>query len=143
MKTISDLEVIGSLGSGAFGFVKLVKLKGCEGKAFALKCIQKHKVVQYGQQKHILDERNILRSGSNRIDLRTWPGQVDPQRSKQVTCVKKILNLDKVILTLISFSFYIAPSKVINLIFGRLPVDFRSSSEYISFLVKIQKWFIC
>ena len=75
MKTISDLEVIGSLGSGAFGFVKLVKLKGCEGKAFALKCIQKHKVVQYGQQKHILDERNILRSGSNRIGLRTWAGQ--------------------------------------------------------------------
>ena len=75
VKIISDLEVIGSLGSGAFGFVKLVKLKGCEGKAFALKCIQKHKVVQYGQQKHILDERNILRSGSNRIGLRTWPGQ--------------------------------------------------------------------
>ena len=70
MNTISDLEVIGSLGSGAFGFVKLVKLKGCEGKAFALKCIQKHKVVQYGQQKHILDERNILRSGSYRSGIR-------------------------------------------------------------------------
>ena len=83
MKTISDLEVIGSLGSGAFGFVKLVKLKGCEGKAFALKCIQKHKVVQYGQQKHILDERNILRSGSNRIGLRTWTVQVDLPRSKR------------------------------------------------------------
>ena len=63
----SDLEVIGSLGAGAFGFVKLVKLRGCEGKAFALKCIQKHKVVQYGQQKHILDERNILRHGSLEI----------------------------------------------------------------------------
>ena len=42
MKTISDLGVIGSLGSGAFGFVKLVKLKGCEGKAFALKGIFKY-----------------------------------------------------------------------------------------------------
>ena len=56
--------MIGSLGSGAFGFVKLVKMKNIEDKAFALKCIQKYKVVQHGQQKHILDEKNILSLGS-------------------------------------------------------------------------------
>ena len=64
--------MVGSLGSGAFGFVKLVKLKGCEGKAFALKCIQKHKVVQYGQQKHILDERNILSDIDSNFILRLY-----------------------------------------------------------------------
>ena len=34
--------------------------KGITDRAFALKCIQKARVVQYGQQRHIMDEKNIL-----------------------------------------------------------------------------------
>ena len=56
----SDLSVIKPLGAGGFGLVKLVKVKGIEDRAYALKCIQKHRVVQYGQQRHIMDEKNIL-----------------------------------------------------------------------------------
>ena len=55
-----DLEIITPLGEGGFGLVKLVKVKGIDDRAYALKCIQKTRVVQYGQQRHIMDEKNIL-----------------------------------------------------------------------------------
>ena len=48
------------LGAGGFGMVKLVQVEGVSDRAFALKCIQKARVVQYGQQRHIMDEKNIL-----------------------------------------------------------------------------------
>ena len=38
----------------------LLRTLGVTERAFALKCIQKHRVVQYGQQRHIMDEKNIL-----------------------------------------------------------------------------------
>jgi len=57
-----DLEIIKPLGAGGFGLVKLVKVKGITDRAYALKCIQKARVVQYGQQRHIMDEKNILAS---------------------------------------------------------------------------------
>ena len=57
---LSDLKMIKPLGAGGFGLVKLVQVKGIDDRAFALKCIQKHRVVQYGQQRHIMDEKNIL-----------------------------------------------------------------------------------
>ena len=58
--TFADLELIKPLGEGGFGLVKLVKVKGINDRAYALKCIQKKRVVQYGQQRHILDEKKIL-----------------------------------------------------------------------------------
>jgi len=57
---LSDLEIIKALGAGGFGLVKLARVKGINDRAYALKCIQKARVVQYGQQRHILDEKNIL-----------------------------------------------------------------------------------
>ena len=36
-----DLKLIKPLGAGGFGLVKLVKVKGIEDRAYALKCIQK------------------------------------------------------------------------------------------------------
>ena len=57
----SDVEIIKALGAGGFGLVKLVRVKGINDRAYALKCIQKARVVQYGQQRHILDEKNILK----------------------------------------------------------------------------------
>lgn len=60
--TISDVRVLKSLGQGGFGDVKLVFFKGAgfEQKPYALKCVQKCRIVQYGQQRHIMDEKNIL-----------------------------------------------------------------------------------
>ena len=58
--TYENLQIIKPLGAGGFGLVKLVKIKGIEDRAYALKCIQKARVVQYGQQRHIMDEKNIL-----------------------------------------------------------------------------------
>lgn len=57
---LSDLEIIRPLGEGGFGMVKLVKVPGIQNTSYALKCIIKARVVQYGQQRHILDEKNIL-----------------------------------------------------------------------------------
>ena len=57
---LEDLKIIRPLGQGAFGLVKLVKVKGIDHRAFALKCIQKHQVVQFKQQRHIKDEKNTL-----------------------------------------------------------------------------------
>ena len=58
--TFSDIKIIQPLGAGGFGLVKLCRVATIPGKTFALKCIQKCRVVQYGQQRHIMDERNIL-----------------------------------------------------------------------------------
>lgn len=60
--SISDCRVLKSLGQGGFGDVKLVYFKGAqfEQKPYALKCVQKCRIVQYGQQRHIMDEKNIL-----------------------------------------------------------------------------------
>ena len=43
-----------------YDMVILNRTKGITDRAFALKCIQKCRVVQYGQQRHIMDEKNIL-----------------------------------------------------------------------------------
>jgi len=60
--TIGDARVLKSLGQGGFGDVKLVFFQGnqFEQKPYALKCVQKCRIVQYGQQRHIMDEKNIL-----------------------------------------------------------------------------------
>lgn len=58
--TFNDIKIIQPLGAGGFGLVKLCRVKDIPDKTFALKCIQKCRVVQYGQQRHIMDERNIL-----------------------------------------------------------------------------------
>eukprot|EP00954_Amorphochlora_amoebiformis_P025316 1372084-Amorphochlora_amoeboformis.AAC.2 len=45
--TCADLKVIGRLGNGAFGLVRLVEEKKNPGKAYALKAVSKLKVVGY------------------------------------------------------------------------------------------------
>lgn len=59
---LQDVRVLKSLGQGGFGDVKLVYFKNSavEAKPYALKCVQKCRIVQYGQQRHIMDEKNIL-----------------------------------------------------------------------------------
>jgi len=67
---LDDLQIVKALGAGGFGLVKLVKVKGITDRAFALKCIQKARVVQYGQQRHIMDEKNILVTIDSKFILR-------------------------------------------------------------------------
>ena len=50
--------------------VKLVSIDGITDRAYALKCIQKHRVVSYGQQRHIMDEKNILSGMNSQFILR-------------------------------------------------------------------------
>lgn len=55
-----DLELIGRLGNGAFGLVRLVENSKNKGEAFALKAVSKDKVAMSKQESHILNEKRIL-----------------------------------------------------------------------------------
>ena len=56
---LSNLIVLGLLGRGGYGLVKLVK-DPVNGKTFALKEVRKDKIVESQQTKHIADERRIM-----------------------------------------------------------------------------------
>jgi hypothetical protein len=56
---LSELEVLRTLGAGTFGRVKLVRHVPT-GRALALKVLQKAQIVAFGQQKNVLNERNVL-----------------------------------------------------------------------------------
>jgi cGMP-dependent protein kinase len=55
---MQDLEVVGTLGKGSFGFVQLVRDRA--GALYALKSVSKQLVVQTAQQEHVLNEKYIL-----------------------------------------------------------------------------------
>eukprot|EP00586_Coscinodiscus_wailesii_P010441 CAMPEP_0172503214 /NCGR_PEP_ID=MMETSP1066-20121228/167296_1 /TAXON_ID=671091 /ORGANISM="Coscinodiscus wailesii, Strain CCMP2513" /LENGTH=689 /DNA_ID=CAMNT_0013278855 /DNA_START=128 /DNA_END=2194 /DNA_ORIENTATION=+ len=60
---ISDLEIVSTLGIGAFGRVKLVKInddKNATKKTFALKCLSKKLIVENGLQDHVINEKKIM-----------------------------------------------------------------------------------
>lgn len=64
---INDLVIKTTLGVGAFGRVKLVKMqkekggnKDKEGKTYALKCLSKRSIVENGLQEHVLNEKAIM-----------------------------------------------------------------------------------
>lgn len=54
-----DMELIRTLGAGTFGRVKLVRHRPSNG-AYALKVLQKAQIVAYGQQKNVMNERNVM-----------------------------------------------------------------------------------
>jgi len=60
--TLDDLDIKRTLGIGAFGRVKLVKVKsdGAESQTFALKCQSKRAIVENGLQEHVMNEKNIM-----------------------------------------------------------------------------------
>ncbi|KAK6625141.1 hypothetical protein RUM43_005432 [Polyplax serrata] len=58
---LDDLDVLSTLGIGAFGRVEFVQLKNDASVVFALKCVKKVDVVDLGQQEHMLNEkRNMM-----------------------------------------------------------------------------------
>lgn len=56
---LRDLDIIRTLGAGTFGRVKLVRHRPTNG-AYALKVLQKAQIVAYGQQKNVMNERNVM-----------------------------------------------------------------------------------
>jgi cGMP-dependent protein kinase len=56
---LASLSPLAILGVGSFGQVKLVREKGT-GKTYALKCMQKKLIVNYGQKAHVMNEKAIL-----------------------------------------------------------------------------------
>jgi CRP-like cAMP-binding protein len=56
-----EIEVLRTLGTGMFGRVKLVQHKAT-GATYALKQFQKAQIVAYGQQKNVIQEKNIMLS---------------------------------------------------------------------------------
>ena len=58
----SDFEALRTLGKGSFGKVLLVRKKSGEsgGQLFAMKILQKRKVVARNQVEHTRAERNVL-----------------------------------------------------------------------------------
>ncbi|KAL7544276.1 hypothetical protein ACHAWF_007660 [Thalassiosira exigua] len=64
---VSDLEIRRTLGVGAFGRVKLVKVKpeklhknGDPNQTYALKCLSKRGIVDSGLQDHVVNEKKIM-----------------------------------------------------------------------------------
>lgn len=57
--SFENLKVVRTLGSGAFGRVKLVKSLA-DSRTFALKCQSKKAIVENGLQEHVMSERTIL-----------------------------------------------------------------------------------
>ena len=78
---VSDRQLTVSVGKNEL-FCKIDL--GIADRAFALKCIQKARVVQYGQQRHIMDEKNILVTIDSKFILRlhkTYKGKIPSSAS--------------------------------------------------------------
>jgi serine/threonine protein kinase len=57
---LKDLELMGMLGSGTFGRVRLVRHKREPTTPYALKQLQKARVVEYGQVDNVKNERDVM-----------------------------------------------------------------------------------
>ena len=58
-KTQKRFEILGTLGTGGFGRVELVRHEG-HHRTYALKVLKKQHIVETKQQDHVLNERNIM-----------------------------------------------------------------------------------
>ncbi|XP_044759667.1 cGMP-dependent protein kinase 1-like [Coccinella septempunctata] len=58
--SLNDLSVVGTLGAGGYGRVELVTCTRKPGASFALKKIQKARVVQKAYHGHVISEKEIL-----------------------------------------------------------------------------------
>jgi len=56
---LSSLTTLGTLGIGSFGHVYLV-LDASSGVTMALKCVSKSKIVELGQEEHIMSEKEVM-----------------------------------------------------------------------------------
>lgn len=68
---LRDLEPIAVLGEGAFGMVQLVTHKA-SGATYALKTMQKARIVEMSQQQNVLMEKNIMMRARHPYILRLY-----------------------------------------------------------------------
>ncbi|XP_028325238.1 cGMP-dependent protein kinase 2 [Gouania willdenowi] len=68
-RPFQELEVVSTLGTGGFGRVELVRLRG-EDTTFALKCIKKSHIVENRQQEHVYSEKSILQQTNSMFIIR-------------------------------------------------------------------------
>merc|ERR1719204_799797 len=57
---LDDFVPIAVAGSGNFGHVVLVKVKGFEKNVYALKLIEKNMVINTGQMENVKNERRVM-----------------------------------------------------------------------------------
>ncbi|XP_066570241.1 cGMP-dependent protein kinase 1 [Amia ocellicauda] len=58
--SLTDFQVVNTLGIGGFGRVELVQLHSDKSRSFAMKVLKKRHILDTRQQEHILSERRIL-----------------------------------------------------------------------------------
>lgn len=69
---LNDLEVVATLGVGAFGRVELVQYIKDQSLTFALKCMKKQHIVDSKQERHVFSERNIMISCNSPFIIRLF-----------------------------------------------------------------------
>jgi len=73
----TDLEQLAVLGAGSYGQVLLVTNK-VTGRTYALKSMSKQRIVEMGQQRHILNEKLILETASHPFIVSLRQSYVSP-----------------------------------------------------------------
>ncbi|KAL3823217.1 hypothetical protein ACHAXA_003496 [Cyclostephanos tholiformis] len=81
---LEDLDIRSTLGVGAFGRVKLVKVKqdkipnnGNPNQTFALKCLRKRGIVDHGLQWHVVNECNLMKELNHPFILKFYGAMQD------------------------------------------------------------------
>jgi len=77
--SIDDMELITTIGIGAFGRVELVRPIGDETRSFALKKMAKFRIVEQDQQEHIKNEKNLLMTLNNDFIVKCYQSFRDRQ----------------------------------------------------------------
>ncbi|KAH7579025.1 Serine/Threonine protein kinases active-site signature [Nakaseomyces glabratus] len=76
--TLSDFQILRTLGTGSFGRVHLIR-SNHNGRFYALKALKKHTVVKLKQVEHTNDERRMLSIVSHPFIIRMWGTFQDSQ----------------------------------------------------------------
>lgn len=76
---LTQLQIIGLLGRGGYGLVKLVK-DPSSGKTYALKEVRKDRVLETHQAKHINDERKLMMLMDSAFLVRLWKTYQDENK---------------------------------------------------------------
>ncbi|XP_074546304.1 cGMP-dependent protein kinase 1-like [Halichoeres trimaculatus] len=70
--SLSDINIICTLGMGGFSRVELVQLKNDTSQSFALKVLKKRHILDTSQQGHILSERRIMMEAHSPFIIRLY-----------------------------------------------------------------------
>uniref|UniRef100_A0A3Q3A6Y3 cGMP-dependent protein kinase n=1 Tax=Kryptolebias marmoratus TaxID=37003 RepID=A0A3Q3A6Y3_KRYMA len=70
--SLTDLQIISTLGMGGFSRVELVQLRTDPSRLFALKVLKKRHILDTSQQDHILSERRIMMEAHNPFIIRLY-----------------------------------------------------------------------